>query len=185
MHHLVWKQIQSHDLCSTWQICRAVLTVGSIQLLNPRQIRVLDMIPFDEIMDIVEVMDNGVYLPLTMQGFEPSQMLQITTVDNGFNCGRIYRFKPLSDSFKVEIIKSARANNVTKDRSRSRRASVEFWQSKVRALFESNPVQYMLAIFIMAVRNRHSPLACQISFQVRLRKNHFARTLRSMSWSPS
>ncbi len=134
-------------------MCRVVLTVGSIQLLNPRQLRVLDMIPFDEVMDIVEVMDNGVYLPLTIKGFEPSQVLQLTTVDDGFNCGRIYRFKPLSDSFKVEIIKSARENNLMKKRPWGKRASIAFWQSQVRAVFESNPVQYMLALFIMAVRN--------------------------------
>jgi hypothetical protein len=134
-----------------WQMCRVVLTAESIQLMNLGQVHVLDMIPFDEVMDVNDVMDNEVYLPLTMKGHEPSRFLQITTAENGFNCGRIYRFKPLSDSLKVEIIKSALENNLIKRESWGKRARFASWQNEVRAIFESNLVQSILSIFVMAV----------------------------------
>ncbi len=128
-----------------------MLTVESIQLLNLRQDLVVDMIPFDEIMDIFDVTDDEVYRPLTMKGVEPSRFLQVSTAESGFNCGRIYRFKSISDSLKLELIKLAQESNLIEKGSRGKRARINFWQNQVRVVFESSPVQYVLALIIMAV----------------------------------
>jgi hypothetical protein len=171
-------------------MCRVVLTAESILLLNLRPVEIVDMIPFAEIMDAIDVMDNEEYLPLTMKGFEPSRLLQITRAEYGFNCGRIYRFKPLSDTLQVEIIKLARESNVIKKGSLGRRARLKFWQSQVRAGFESKPVQYMLALSIMAVINQYINSLIYARFPAHvlhfsLNRRYCARTFPSTSWSPS
>ncbi len=135
----------------SWQRKRIALTAKEILVSNVLESSVADMIPFGHIMDVLQV-DEESYLPLTIEGDEPINVLQITTAEDGYNCGRIYRLRPTSESFKDSLLHAIRQNSINEGKTRSMQTRVEIFQHKARALFNAKPTQYFLAIMIMSVR---------------------------------
>ena len=110
----------------------------------------MDVIPICEIMDVIEV-EEDLCLPLTTWDHEVIRMLQITTLVNGYNCGRIYRFQPTSDSFKVAVLLAIRQNLLEQSKKLSVRARIDFFQRKVRAFYNAKPTQCIVAFLTMSV----------------------------------
>jgi hypothetical protein len=108
------------------------------------------MIAFCEIMDIVEV-DEDSYLPLTTEEHETTRMLQITTLVHGYNCGRIYRFRPTADSFKVALLVAIQQNSFEENKKLSTKARIDIVQRKVRAFYNAKPTQCTVALLTMMV----------------------------------
>lgn len=143
--------IKSLRVCSTWQMKRVVLTRKHILFANVQESNVSDAIPFGQIMDVVEV-DEDSYIPLTMEGDECIRALQIATAVDGYNCGRIYRFRPMEEeSLKKSLLLAIRRNSLEDYQKKSCSRTVELFQRKMRAFFNSKPTQSALAFLTMSV----------------------------------
>ncbi len=136
---------------STWRIQRIVLNQSHLLFSEIRQNQILDSIPLPDIVDIVEV-DEDTYLPLTSGKFRSKRILQVTTAQDGFNYGRIYRFRPTSDAIKTDLLSAVRNQILAaKTNAWTIDTCARGFQRNIRELYDSKTTQYFLAIFIMAV----------------------------------
>jgi hypothetical protein len=129
---------------------RIVLTEKHVIFSKLKGSYVLDMIPFQEIMDVVEVEEDS-YLPLTAEDHESVRVLQITTADDGYNCGRIYRFRLTSESFKSSLLQAIRQNLEENKKILSFNIRIGFFQRQVRDFYNAKPTQCIVAVCTMSV----------------------------------
>ena len=130
---------------------RIVLTEKHVLFSNVEGLNVLDMIPFRDIMDVVEVEEDS-YLPLTAEEDESMKVLQITTDVDGYNCGRIYRFRLTSESFKAAILLAIRQNLLEENNNLvSLNTRIALFQRRVREFYNAKLTQCIVAFFTMSV----------------------------------
>jgi hypothetical protein len=129
---------------------RIALTTDTILFANINQTRVLEMIPLSQIVDLIDL-EIDPHFTLKNLDCEPLKLLQITTAVTGFNRGRVYRFRTSSDSFKVCVLESIRKCAFSRQDSLSLIERLSLLQYRIRDVFYSGPVQYLLASLIMAV----------------------------------
>ncbi len=101
-------------------------------------------------MDVAEV-DEDLYLPLTTEDHKSISPLQLTTAVDGYNCGRIYRFRPTSESFKVALLLAIRQDSLELNKNLSWKARIDIFQRKVQAFYNAKPSQCIVAILTMSV----------------------------------
>ncbi len=126
------------------------MTAKHVLFSNLRKTNVLDMIPYIEIMDLDEMYEDS-YLPLTTDQHESTSVLQITTAVDGYNCGRMYRFRPTSGSFKAALLLAIRQNAIEVNKKMTTKARIDSFQRKVRAFYDAKPTQCVVAFLTMSV----------------------------------
>jgi hypothetical protein len=80
--------------------------------------------------------------------------LQLSTVDDGFNSGRVYYLKAASERQCEEITADLLARAKSARKLAERKTRLQRWQTKVLRFYESNPFQIGVAFLIVTVGMR-------------------------------
>jgi hypothetical protein len=143
--------------CSHWQQRRMVLTNKLLIFGRLNSSDVIDVVPLKEIV-VVKDVTKGLNVDVDMdfvdnQNRETSTrvVLQIETIPEGYNSGRIYRirFKTPRD-FDATIILITRLAATARERAEAK-TRFRKSQDSVNRIFSSNLLQRFLAILIAAV----------------------------------
>ena len=112
----------------------------------------IDHIPLSEIDFVIEMKDQENQAGLEATAAQADQYkVQIATVEDGYNSGRVYRFA-MRDREELEkmIERLKKFAKAAKKRAEARNLFRKI-QLRVRKRYEAGPVQALMALMIMAV----------------------------------